>query len=107
MHGTDYYVCFSSFTFFPMDLTYSIVLFVYLYIIVTFLRWHLTDLCVNRRFAKKMLAIGLFFGLSSQFIVQCFSPDDGYLYYFLGEYSSLPSFDLYRASISNLCNYST
>lgn len=82
MHGTDYYVCFSSFTFFPMDLTYSIVLFVYLYIIVTFLRWHLTDLCVNRRFAKKMLAIGLFFGLSSQFIVQCFSPDDGYLYYF-------------------------
>ncbi len=68
--------------FFPMDLTYSIVLFVYLYIIVTFLRWHLTDLCVNRRFAKKMLAIGLFFGLSSQFIVQCFSPDDGYLYYF-------------------------
>ncbi|RYN12392.1 symporter [Bifidobacterium animalis subsp. animalis] len=63
---------------FPLNNTYTFVLFVYLYILMTFLRWRVPQVCANRSFAKKLIYIGLIFGLGSQIIVQCFSPSKTY-----------------------------
>ena len=68
--------------FFPMDMKYSIVLFIYLYIIISFFRWHLPELCKSSKFARDLLAVGIIFGISTQFVVQCFFPNNGYLHYF-------------------------
>lgn len=45
---------------------------------MTFLRWRVPQVCANRSFAKKLIYIGLIFGLGSQIIVQCFSPSKTY-----------------------------
>lgn len=62
-------------TFFGLNMEYSIVLFVYCYILMTWIRWHHASLSKNRTSACHLLIFGLLFGLGTQVIVQLLSPD--------------------------------
>lgn len=66
---------------FPLDMGYSLVCFLYLYVLVSFLRWYLPEVCHNRNIAKKLILFGLVFGIGTQLIIQCAFPNNGYLWY--------------------------
>lgn len=55
-----------------LNMAYSIVLFLYLYIIVTFLRWHTPALLENRQIAKQIAIIGFACGTLIQ--IACMVP---------------------------------
>ena len=74
MHGILVCILILLYSFVPFGLNiiklnmgYSIVLFLYLYIITSFIRWYTPDL-INRQLAKKMILLGLFSGVLIQVI---------------------------------------
>lgn len=60
---------------FPLDMSYSIVLFFYLYVLVCFVKWHMPFLYKSRSLAYVLLAFGLTVGLGSQLIIECVLPN--------------------------------
>ena len=48
------------------DMSYSVWLFVYQYVLVTCLRWHYSGFLLNRRLGKRLLALGLALGIGTQ-----------------------------------------
>ncbi|WP_024541177.1 acyltransferase family protein [Bifidobacterium choerinum] len=60
---------------FPLNMIYSIVLFVYLYILMCYVKWHMPDFVANKGIGYRLLIFGLILGLGSQLIVQCIMPN--------------------------------
>lgn len=56
-------------------MSYSIVLFFYLYVLVCFVKWHMPVLYKGRSLAYALLAFGLTVGLGSQLIIECVLPN--------------------------------
>ncbi|MCH4853774.1 acyltransferase [Bifidobacterium pseudolongum] len=60
---------------FPLDMKYSIILFVYLYILICFIKWHIPSMCKSRLYAYHFIVVGSGIALTSQALVQCMSPN--------------------------------
>lgn len=50
------------------DMSYSVWLFVYQYVLITCLRWHYSEFLLNGRLGKRLLALGLALGIGTQIL---------------------------------------
>ena len=50
------------------DMSYSVWLFLYQYVLITLFNWHFTELLSNFNFGQKILSLGLFLGIGTQII---------------------------------------
>lgn len=63
---------------FPNDLAYSVALFLYLYVVMTFIRWHNPNF-VTTHYARRLILFGLFIGMGSQVVAVAALPQSGIL----------------------------
>ena len=50
------------------DMSYSVWLFIYQYVLITCLRWHYSELLLNRRLGKRLMALGFALGIGTQIL---------------------------------------
>lgn len=77
--------------YFDIDLDYSLMLFVYLYTIVAYVRWYLTDALSAPRTTTRMIAIGLILGVVSNVIVQFAAPNAVVLAFWMNKPRCVPA----------------
>lgn len=49
-----------------LDMSYSVWLFIYEYVLITCIRWHYSEFLLNRRLGNQLLALGLALGIGTQ-----------------------------------------
>lgn len=62
-------------TVFRLDMNYCITLFLYLYVLVSFVRWYMPELLTNVVAARKLMLIGFLFGVCSVIGIQLVRPN--------------------------------
>lgn len=77
--------------YFDIDLDYSLMLFVYLYTIVAYVRWYLIDLFSDSRTTTRMIAMGLILGIVSNVIVQFVAPNSPVLAFWMNKPRCIPA----------------
>lgn len=60
---------------FRLDMAYSVVLFLYLYILLSFLKWYMPSILTDSRLAVKLIVCALGFDIVSVLLIQLIRPD--------------------------------
>ena len=77
--------------YFDIDMSYSVLLFLYLYALVAYVRWYHGDLLTDRGLAVKLIVIGFVLGFGSNVCVQFFQSDEVVGAFWMNKPRCLPS----------------
>ena len=77
--------------YFDINMSYSVLLFLYLYALVAYVRWYHADLPAERGLAVKLIVVGFVLGFGSNVCLQFFQPDEVVGAFWMNKPRCLPS----------------
>lgn len=77
--------------YFDINMSYSVLLFLYLYSMIAYMRWYHADLLTNRGLAVKLIVVGFILGFGSNVCLQFFQQNEVVMAFWMNKPRCLPS----------------